>query len=133
MEAARATAEDEARRLNEIQKRITASETGRRRAENERLQLEADVQLREQKEQERFKEARQRLSEEQRKIDELQRRAEEDEVRLEELRALRQKIERDAQLRLETEEQLLGEIEEIAAREKRLKEIEDRPDLRQAS
>jgi hypothetical protein len=34
---------------------------------------------------------------------------------------------------LETEEQLLGEIETLNAREKRLKELEERPDLRQAS
>ena len=59
------------------------AETAQRRAEQERLRLEAEVRLRAQKEEERLKETRERIAEAHKEIGALRHRADEEERELE--------------------------------------------------
>ncbi|HEV2903634.1 MAG TPA: hypothetical protein VGW32_01225, partial [Pyrinomonadaceae bacterium] len=114
VEVAREIAEEEARRLAEIQERIAAGETGRRRAEHERLRLETEVRMRAQKEQERLNETRDRIAETHKEIEEMRCRTDEEERQLESLKETLAKARQAATQRSRTAGMLREELDVVS-------------------
>jgi hypothetical protein len=113
VDASRRVLEDGARRLAEVQEQITSAETAQRRAEHERLRLEAEVRLRAEKEEERLKETRERIAEAHKEIGALRYRADEEERQLEDLRALLASSEKASEKRTKLKRRLATEIEAV--------------------
>ena len=113
IDVARNIAEEEARRLAEIQARISDGETARRRAEHERLRLGSEVRLKAQREQDRLKETRDRIADAHKEIGELRHRAEEEERELQELRAAIAKYEKQALDRIKIKDSLTARLRNL--------------------
>ena len=113
VDTSRRVLEEGARRMAEVQKQITAAETTQRRAEYERLRLEAELRLRAEKEEERLKETRERVAEAHKEIGALRHRADEEERQLGDLRVLVAKAEKASEKRPRLKKRHTAEIEAV--------------------
>jgi hypothetical protein len=138
IEAARLKAEEEVRRLAELQEQIRADEEKRRQAEEERQRLEAEARNRAEEERKRFEDARRRAVEEQKRLEEEARLKAEEETRLlaearkriraeeearQQAQAERERLEAEARTRAEEEKQRYEEAcRRLDEEQKRLEE-----------
>ena len=135
VEAAREQADVEAQRLVEAQARMRAAEEARAKAENERSQLEAEINQQVEKQIRLLEETRRRGEEEQERLrEELRLRTEAEQQRLTELEAMRTRADVESKERAERQQQVLAQVDSlrIADTETR-RRIEDAESRRRAA
>ncbi|HYW72683.1 MAG TPA: hypothetical protein VE961_16790, partial [Pyrinomonadaceae bacterium] len=98
-------------RLAEVEERIAAGEAAQRRAEEERVRLEAEVKARAEKEDERLKQTHERITAAHKEIGALRYRADEEERELENLRTLISSAQTSSKRRAKLKKSLVSELE----------------------